>query len=629
MALVLPRLDDLDYERLRLELLGEIPLVSREYTDHNASDPGILLLELLCAMGETISYRCDQLPEHLEHNFKTMVLDRPEPVTVLLRLGRGTREVALAALPAGVDLSTSLLSEVIAFDAGRLRFDGAMLPEQLEYLRGLSAGVAYRTALDTLFDRTNVRIVIPAGLRVTGALAGARRLEPAAGSTEFETTDEVVLDAGMSALETRARHREVSAGPVALGTSNGLPAQAFDLELPNAVGALLLDARREGNGAYDPNPRVSVGGAPWSFTQTLVDRGPASTVYRVEWLPRAGTPSTQRYRFHFGDGRHGAIPPTGAAVVCQGYQLVRGRLVQVGPSALNEFVFGYQPLASLPFPAASLLGGVGYDAERKLLTSSGRLTRPNYVVLQGLSADAGFRAALDGLVELSSLTIENRSAARGGNSVYAPAELDSSALRAVLDPDRAIAARDFQTMAVDAYNASSGLTGRRVRRAHATRLDDLGSVALTVIPEPERSDDSWPSPSIELLQSVYDFVDERRVITTRLSVTGPTYRPVRVQVRAKQVLHAATTEVTSEIVRRVNALFDPLSGGLDGDGWVPGRAVHRSEIFQVLRGIEGVAVVTAVILDGQPARAMTQLRPLEFPRVAMSAADVAFDGGAP
>jgi hypothetical protein len=410
--------------------------------------------------------------------------------------------------------------------------------------------------------------------------------------------------------------------------SSGAPAQAFELSLPAELGALLLDPRREGAVGYNPNPRVTVGGIPWTWTQTLVDKAPTATVYRVEWLPRSLDGNTQAYRFHFGDGRRGAIPASGDVIVCSGYQLVKGPFVQVGARTLDELLWSYQPLASLPFAAASLLGGVAHDAARQLLTLDGRLARADYLTLRALSSDVPYRAALDALLELSSLVFGNPNPAQGGRHVFGPADLSSTALGVLLEPDRAIAARDFQVMATEAYNAASGLTGARVSRAHATRLDDLGSIALTVIPEPTSVSDRWPAPSLDLLNSVYQFVDERRVITTRVAVTGPVYRPVNIRINVAVALHVRSVEVIIEVTRRVNALFDPLTGGFDGMGWPTGRAVYRSEVFQLLRSIAGVTAAT-VTLDGLPERALVNLQPLELPRVELSAADVTVTGGSP
>ncbi len=63
MPLPTPILDDRSYQQLRDELVRRIPVYNREWTDHNASDPGITLLELFAFLGENLLFRFNQIPE--------------------------------------------------------------------------------------------------------------------------------------------------------------------------------------------------------------------------------------------------------------------------------------------------------------------------------------------------------------------------------------------------------------------------------------------------------------------------------------------------------------------------------------------------------------------------------------
>ena len=51
-----PILDDRSYQQLRDELVRRIPVYTPEWTDHNASDPGITLIELFAFLGENLLY---------------------------------------------------------------------------------------------------------------------------------------------------------------------------------------------------------------------------------------------------------------------------------------------------------------------------------------------------------------------------------------------------------------------------------------------------------------------------------------------------------------------------------------------------------------------------------------------
>ena len=63
MPLPSPILDDRSYQQLRDELVRRIPVYAPEWTDHNASDPGITLIELFAFLGENLLFRFNQIPE--------------------------------------------------------------------------------------------------------------------------------------------------------------------------------------------------------------------------------------------------------------------------------------------------------------------------------------------------------------------------------------------------------------------------------------------------------------------------------------------------------------------------------------------------------------------------------------
>src|SRR2546430_2592171 len=75
-------LDDRSYQQLRDELVRRIPVYAPEWTDHNASDPGIALIELFAFLGENLLFRFNQIPEATKLGFLKL-LDIPlRPATV-------------------------------------------------------------------------------------------------------------------------------------------------------------------------------------------------------------------------------------------------------------------------------------------------------------------------------------------------------------------------------------------------------------------------------------------------------------------------------------------------------------------------------------------------------------------
>nr|WSW62716.1 putative baseplate assembly protein [Streptomyces sp. NBC_00998] len=80
MPLIGPILDDRTFEQLRDELVKRIPVYAPEWTDHNAGDPGIALLELFAHLGESLLFRFNQIPDATKVAFLRLLGVRPRPV---------------------------------------------------------------------------------------------------------------------------------------------------------------------------------------------------------------------------------------------------------------------------------------------------------------------------------------------------------------------------------------------------------------------------------------------------------------------------------------------------------------------------------------------------------------------
>ncbi len=70
MPIPLPNLDDRTYADLTAEAQALIPSVYPTWTNHNPSDPGIVVVELLAWLTETVLYQLNEIPEQ---NVKTFL----------------------------------------------------------------------------------------------------------------------------------------------------------------------------------------------------------------------------------------------------------------------------------------------------------------------------------------------------------------------------------------------------------------------------------------------------------------------------------------------------------------------------------------------------------------------------
>jgi hypothetical protein len=69
MPLPLPNLDDRQFKDLMEELRTHTTRYVPGWTDHNLSDPGITMLELLAWLSETVLYRLNRIPDRYYQNF--------------------------------------------------------------------------------------------------------------------------------------------------------------------------------------------------------------------------------------------------------------------------------------------------------------------------------------------------------------------------------------------------------------------------------------------------------------------------------------------------------------------------------------------------------------------------------
>ncbi|AFY47147.1 Baseplate J-like protein [Nostoc sp. PCC 7524] len=73
MTLPLPNLDDRTYANLVEEAISQIPLEYPEWTDHNPTDTGIILIELLAWLSEMVLYRVNQVPDENYASFLSLL----------------------------------------------------------------------------------------------------------------------------------------------------------------------------------------------------------------------------------------------------------------------------------------------------------------------------------------------------------------------------------------------------------------------------------------------------------------------------------------------------------------------------------------------------------------------------
>jgi len=104
MSLPSPKLDDRDFDSLVEEAKKRIAAKCPEWTDFNASDPGMMLVELMAWMTETVLYQVNRVPDanyikFLELAGLRLRPGQPARAWVFLRCRRGIQRRFLSRYP--------------------------------------------------------------------------------------------------------------------------------------------------------------------------------------------------------------------------------------------------------------------------------------------------------------------------------------------------------------------------------------------------------------------------------------------------------------------------------------------------------------------------------------------------
>lgn len=185
--------------------------------------------------------------------------------------------------------------------------------------------------------------------------------------------------------------------------------------------------------------------------------------------------------------------------------------------------------------------------------------------------------------------------------------LDDEVTRAVLElrrQERAVTLADHERFALAlavavAVGAAVGVAPQAIARVHGVARRDLdvadrgalrdapGHLSLVVVPH-AAAGERRPQPSTALTAQVLAELEPRRLLATRLHVTGPRYVSVEVRVALAPRADAIDERLRADAAAALTRFLDPLQGGAAGKGWPFGRAVYVSEIYELLEAVPGV-----------------------------------------
>lgn len=656
MPIPTPILDDRSYQQLRDELVRRIPVYTPEWTDHNASDPGITLIELFAFLGENLLFRFNQIPETARLEFLRLLQIPLRPATparaVVTMTTDKTKGVLLplsSELKAG-NLSFETKTEVkvwpISFvSVGRVQApapDPTREPEVHEFavraidaIGPLSAGqepVYYRNQVvdlknppvdfgATVDDKLWVAVLKEKGSdqqELGGALLNLGFvLDPV-----FASMDQVSACPGAGFTpKAPAVEWKVSTGKVNNGkpeyrsivqegdTTRGLSQDGVvRLRLPKnstEFGVFTVDDADK-LGAGDFPPALDDETEKKILCWLCAFRHDGSSLGKVLFVGAnaAEVAQTKKARPEF--------LGTGNAQPDQRYKLVNKPVI--AGSLKLEVEEGQRWIEWKEID--SFHASAPDDRHYVLDPEAGEVRFGNG--LQGLPPQIGqcirsreYRygggvegnvpaKAISKLAEFPDVKVVNPLRAQGGGAAESIRESLSRIPGELRRRDRAVTATDFQELALMTPGANVGRAECLPRFHPPTRRSEAaGVVSVVVWPSEDAAHPNAPVPDRNLLRAVCEWLDLRRLVTTELYVIPPTYRKVAVAVGLQVKPGYGIEAVRHWVELVIRQYLAPLPAfGPEGQGWPLGRRVHGPELEAAALQVEGVQFLNDLKVAG-------------------------------
>ncbi len=201
-------------------------------------------------------------------------------------------------------------------------------------------------------------------------------------------------------------------------------------------------------------------------------------------------------------------------------------------------------------------------------------------------------------------------------------------VRKLWKPERAVTCEDYERLSTENFNDWLVETGQlqavgRIQRAYCVAERNLaanieeerrknapGHISVVILP-PFKSDFKFEDlddltkleiqPSEEQRQVLWKYLDDRRLLTTRHHVVGPTYVPISAEILVARQPDAVDKDLYKEILNKIARFFSPLPDPKTSNKqeWTFGRDIYVSELYKLLEQIEGIDYLPDILLTSQ------------------------------
>jgi hypothetical protein len=658
MPLPTPILDDRSWQQLRDELVRRIPVYTPEWTDHNASDPGITLLELFAFLGENLLFRFNQIPESTRLEFLRLLqvpMRSAQPSTAML--GFTLSAAGEVLVPIGTEVKAGSVSfqtrdevKVWPLEARAVARSVSAKPEEgsdaeiyaavaldARALDESSAAYYVSTVLGTdptepgfqpvdfgqtvdgiLWvavlgtDTTDIArladAVVNLGITPDPVVLSMDEVDPCPGEGDAAPTDEVVWE--VSTAELRGDAPVYRALAVVGDTTRGLAQEGVvRLRLPHDVtvpGLPAVDDALAGTGDFPPVLDDEELAANLLFWIRGYQRRSDRPLGSMLWVG-ANAAAVRQVRT-----ARTELMGTGDGGADQTYPLVYRPVLAdtlvveveepggwTGWTRVDDFAgSGRNDRVYTLDPEA---GRVRFgDGTRGRVPQIGERIRAREYDYGGGAAGNVAAKAITRVSGVAGVKASNPRPAQGGADAETVEDAVERIPAELRRHDRAVTAGDFRELALATPGAGVGRAEVLPLFHPPTRITAAaGVVSVVVWPQEDAAHPNAPMPDRDLLRAVCAYLDARRLVTTELYVIPPTYRKVAVAVGVEVKPGFGVEAVRAWVELVIRQYLAPLPPfGPSGGGWPLGRRVFGPELEAAALQVEGVEFLEGLTVAG-------------------------------
>jgi predicted phage baseplate assembly protein len=645
MTLPTPNLDDRKFQDIVDEAKKKIPQYCEEWTDHNVSDPGITLVELFAWMTENLLYRMNQVPDLHYIKFMEMLgirLNGPTPARAPVTFWLSAPQEIPVTIPAHTEVATTQtetepsiifstiepftvtppkLAAVLSQVAGESEREKRFIPFTLRHLEAGFDGTFVFTETPQVndafyfgFDNDLSNHVLR--LEMDFDTAGGTGIDPTMPPYDWEAS------AGGSGWEKCDEEIDTTRGMNTTGRIQvHLPKMSKDVVNDKEaywvrvrIHAISQEFYDQGARPYHRSPRIrkakvtSIGGRVIATHSQKVTN---------EYLGQSdGTPG-QRFQL-----KNKPVLDRG-----EGEQLIvkiENQATQAWKEVPN---FSSSGSSDRHYTLDSITGEIRFGPAVRQQDGTIKLygavpTRKASLVFQQYHFGGGqIGNVQQGIINTLKTAIpyiarvSNRRPASGGLDAET---LESARMRvpAILrSRERAVTESDFEYIASQAQPSRIGRVRCLQPGAGTDKNIQAGQVYILVVPRISNADRFLGPDELDLddetANFLKDYLDQRRMLTTRLLVRPPTYTWVAVKVKLRGVPGASQESIRGEVLQRLYRFLNPLTGGGDGKGWPFGRTLFASDVYQSLQDYRDIQFVRSLEIFSAKPGGEAQGEPLE------------------